>query len=248
MKVVMLAAGVGSRLQAAPEKQMPKVLLRFDGKSLLQRHIDILKRHGIKEIVLAVGYRHEDIEREITAIGAEGFVRTVLNKDFTEGNIVTLWTVREEFCKDEPVLLMDADVLYDEGIITRLINSSHENCLLIDRDFDPGDEPVKICIRDNRIIEFRKWLTAEFDYCGESVGFFKLSSRIARQLIDQTGHYIAQSNREAPYEEAIRDLLLTSPPGTFACEDTTGLPWIEIDFQEDIERAKNQILPQIKNS
>ena len=117
MKVVMLAAGVGSRLQAAPEKQMPKVLLRFGGKSLLQRHIVILQRHGIKEMVLAVGYRHDDIEREITAIGAEGFVRTVLNKNFTEGNIVTLWTVREEFCKDEPVLLMDADVLYDDCLL-----------------------------------------------------------------------------------------------------------------------------------
>ena len=245
MKVVMLAAGVGSRLESTPEEQMPKVLLRFGGKSLLQRHIEIFQHYGIKEMVLAVGFRHEEIEREITAIGAQDFVRTVLNKDYTEGNIVTLWTVREDLCTDEPVLLMDADVLYDEEVISRLINSSHENCLLIDRDFDPGDEPVKICIRDNRIIEFRKWLTAEFDYCGESVGFFKLSPRIARQLIDQTGHYIAQNNREAPYEEAIRDLILTARSDTFACEDTTGLAWIEIDFQEDIERAKNTILPKI---
>jgi len=246
MRVVMLAAGVGSRLEATPEEQMPKVLLRFGGKSLLQRHIEIFQRQGIKEMVLAVGFRHKEIEREIAAIGAQDFVRTVLNKDYTEGNIVTLWTVREDLCTDEPVLLMDADVLYDEEITVRLINSPHKNCLLIDRDFDPGDEPVKICIRDNQIIEFRKWLTAEFDYCGESIGFFKLSPQIAKQLIAQTGLYIAQKNREAPYEEAIRDLLLTASPGTFACEDATGLPWIEIDFQEDVERAKTEILPQIE--
>ncbi len=248
MKVVMLAAGVGSRLEATPEEQMPKVLLRFGGKSLLQRHVEIFQRHGIKEMVLAVGFRHEAIEHEIAAIGAQDFVRTVLNRDYTEGNIVTLWTVREDLCTDEPVLLMDADVLYDEEIIARLINSPHENCLLIDRDFDPGDEPVKICIRDDQIIEFRKWLTTDFDYCGESVGFFKLSPPIAKQLIDQTGLYIAQQNREVPYEEAIRDLLLTAPRGTFACEDATGLPWIEIDFQEDVQRAETEILPRIEAS
>ena len=248
MKVVMLAAGIGSRLGATQEEQIPKVLLRFGGKSLLQRHIEIFQRRGIKEMVLAVGFRHEEVEREIAAIGAQDFVRTVLNKDYTEGNIVTLWTVREDLCTNEPVLLMDADVLYDEEIIARLIKSPHENCLLIDRDFDPGDEPVKICIRGDQIIEFRKWLTADFDYCGESIGFFKLSPQIAKQLIDQTGHYIAQSLREAPYEDAIRDLLLTAPSGTFACEDATGVPWIEIDFQEDVERAKNEILPRIKVS
>ncbi|MFV2093337.1 MAG: hypothetical protein ACC634_09660, partial [Hyphomicrobiales bacterium] len=36
-----------------------------------------------------------------------------------------------------------------------------------------------------------------------------------------------------------------SPSGTFAFEDITGTPWIEIDFAADIERAKVEILPRI---
>ena len=248
MKVVMLAAGIGARLGFAATEQSAKILLRFGGKSLLRYHIEILQRQGIDELVLGVGYHHQDIEREIADLGAREFVRTVYNENFDEGNIVTLWTLRDELDCGEPVLLMDADVLYDDNLITRLINSRHQNCFLLDRDFDPGDEPVKLCVRDGKIIEFRKWLSADFDFCGESVGFFKLSAAMAKKLIIQTEHYIRQGRRQEPYEEAIRDVLLTSPRDAFAFEDITDMAWIEIDFAADIERANTDVLPRILSS
>lgn len=245
MKVVMLAAGIGARLRGSATNHPPKILLRFNGKSLLQMHIEIFKRHGIDELVLCVGYQCQDIVQQIAALGAQDFVRTVFNEHYEEGNIVTLWTLRDELNCGSPVLLMDADVLYDEALVERLIKSHHENCLLLDRGFDPGDEPVKICVREGEIVEFRKWLSAEFDFCGESVGFFKLSAEVAKKVIVQTELYLRQGRRDEPYEETIRDVLLTSPPGTFSFEDISGMPWIEIDFAVDIERAKTEIMPRI---
>ena len=56
---------------------------------------------------------------------------------------------------------------------------------------------------------------------------------------------IPEGRYEEPYEEAIRDLLLETPDA-FGYEDITGLPWIEIDFPEDIQRAQNEILPQLR--
>jgi|TARA_B100002003_G_C14079043_1_gene519123 choline kinase len=241
----MLAAGIGARLGVGATKDPPKALLRFGDKSLLQFHIEILKRQGIDELALGVGYHHQDIEREIVALGAQDYVRTVFNEDYEEGNIVTLWTIRDELCCEKPVLLMDADVLYDEEMVERLVNSPHQNCLLLDRAVDQGDEPVKVCVRDGEIVEFRKWHSAEFDICGESVGFFKLSAEVAKKLIMQAELYLHQGRRHESYEEAIRDVLLTSPRGTFAFEDITGLPWIEIDFAADIERANVEVLPRI---
>ena len=246
MKVVMLAAGIGARLGHTTAETVPKVLLRFDGKSLLERHIDIFRRQEISELVLGVGFHHDDIQREIETLGARSFARTVFNKDYDQGNIVTLWTLRNDLDCGEPVLLMDADVLYHEDMLDRLINSPHPNCFLLDRAFDPGDEPVKLCIRDGEIIEFRKWLSAEFDFCGESVGFFKLSAEVAKKVVVQAEHYLRQSRRQEPYEEAIRDVLLTSPRNTFAFEEITNMPWIEIDFAADIERANTVVLPLIQ--
>ena len=245
MKVVMLAAGIGARLGFAATNHPAKVLLRFGGKSLLQYHIEFFRRHDIDELVLGVGYHHQDIEQEIAALGAQDYVRTVFNANYEEGNIVTLWALRNELDCGESVLLMDADVLYDEELLERLINSRHQNCFLLDRALDPGDEPVKLCVRDGEIIEFRKWFSAEFDFCGESVGFFKLSAEVAKKIIVQSEHYLRLGRRQEPYEEAIRDVLLTSPRSTFAFEDITNIPWIEIDFAADIERANTVVLPLI---
>jgi len=248
MKVVMLAAGTGTRLGQSPAETVPKVLLRFGGKTLLERHIEIFRRKGITELVLGVGFHHDDIQSEIETLGAQSFARTVFNKDYEQGNIVTLSTLRDAICCGEPVLLMDADVLYDEILVERLVKSRHPNCLLIDRDFVPGDEPVKICVRDGEIIEFRKWLSTDFDFCGESVGFFKFSAEIAQQIMLQADLSLRQGRRNEPYEETIRDVLLTSPRGTFAFEDITGIPWIEIDFAADVARANTEILPRISKS
>ena len=243
----MLAAGTGSRLGQTSLKTEPKVLLRFDGKSLLERHINIFQEQGISELVLGVGFYHHKIQKEIEVIGAQSFARTVVNENYELGNIVTLSTLHDEMCCGEPILLMDSDVLYDESLLERLIKSQHPNCMLIDKAFIPGDEPVKICVRDGEIIEFRKWVSAAFDFCGESVGFFKFSQEVAEQIMFQTHLNLRNGRQHEAYEETIRDVLLTSQLGKFSFEDITGIPWIEIDFSEDIERANAEILPLISD-
>ena len=40
-------------------------------------------------------------------------------------------------------------------------------------------------------------------------------------------------------------MLLAEAPGTFQVEDVTGLPWVEIDFPEDLEKARREILPRL---
>jgi CTP:molybdopterin cytidylyltransferase MocA len=74
MKVAMLAAGVGRRLGLADAPA--KALLRFDGESLLKRHLDILAHFGLLDLTLAVGHQAGAIEQELSAIGARDRVRT----------------------------------------------------------------------------------------------------------------------------------------------------------------------------
>lgn len=52
------------------------------------------------------------------------------------------------------------------------------------------------------------------------------------------------ADANAPYEHALRDLL-PGDPERFGYEDITGLPWIEIDYPEDVERAGNEIEPRL---
>ena len=65
-----------------------------------------------------------------------------------------------------------------------------------------------------------------------------------KNLVSLIDDYIAGDKNDAPYEEAIRDLLLRDPD-KFGFEDISGIPWIEIDFPEDIEHAIKKILPKL---
>ncbi len=242
MRAIILGAGVGHRMRFDGPR-VPKIMLDFGGKTLLRRHVEILRHCGIDEISVAVGYRTDLIDAELAAFDAGDAVETVFNRDYEQGSIVTLWTVREQLCRGGDVILMDGDVLYDYRIMERLLSSPHRNCFLLDRDFDPGEEPTKLCVRDGVLVEFHKVVDVPFDDWGESVGFFRLSEDVSRRLVPAAQGYLDAGTRFELYDEALRDILLSDPPGSFGFEDITGLPWIEIDFLEDVLKASAETLP-----
>jgi choline kinase len=245
MKAIMLAAGIGRRLTGDDGSGVPKSLLRFGGTTLLERHIRILRDADIPGLALVIGYRADDVEAEIAACGAAGFVTPVLNPDFRAGSMLSLWCAREHLRTGDGVLFMDADVLYDPAIIGLLIASAHPDCVPYDRDFEPGDEPVKLCLRDGRAVEFRKEVDPHLIYetVGEWPGFAKLSPDGARRVADILDARVQAGRTEEPYEESLREAMLENDGARFGTLDVTGLPWIEIDFPEDVVRAEMEILP-----
>jgi choline kinase len=156
-----------------------------------------------------------------------------------------LWAQRERLAAGATTLVMDGDVLYDRRMIGRLLAAPGENVLLLDRDIEPGDEPVKICFRGDVIVDFRKKPEHAYDRHGESVGFFRFSPAMAAALAERCAWYVDQGRTDVEYEEAIRDLILQHPD-RFGAEDISDLPWIEIDFETDVSRARTEILPRLE--
>lgn len=243
---LILAAGLGRRLgEGGPEHlRQPKAMLDFGGTSLLARHFAILQAAGIARITVVIGFAAEHIRAAVSRLDAGPSVTLIENPAFREGSVVSLWAGREVLRGGAPVLLMDADVLYDGRLMARLLCSMKPDCLLLDRDIEPGDEPVKLCIRGGHIVDFHKRPSAPHEWHGESVGFFRFSPQTAAELADRAADYVATGRRSMEYEEPIRDMIMASPPGRFGFEDISGLPWTEIDFPEDIRKAA-ALLPEL---
>jgi choline kinase len=240
ISAVIFAAGVGRRL----ESMAPKVMLEFGGKTLLERHIDALHANGVTDIAITVGYRSDLIRSELRRIGAGDGITLIENPRFREGSVLSLWVQHARLVAGATVLVMDGDVLYDRRMIARLLTAKPENVLLLDRAIEPGDEPVKICLRGDVIVDFGKTPEHAYDRHGESVGFFRFSSRMAAALAEQVVAYVESGRGGAEYEAAIRDLILAHS-GRFGCEDISDLPWTEIDFAADVARARQEILPRL---
>ncbi|MBV8095882.1 MAG: phosphocholine cytidylyltransferase family protein [Acetobacteraceae bacterium] len=241
-RALILAAGQGRRLgPGAPAK----ALLTFGGRSLLARHFDALDACGVQDITIMIGYRSGDVRCEIARLGSDARVHLIENPSFREGSITTLWHARSVLRSGVPILLMDADVLYEPQLIGRLLQSPHGNCFLLDREIEPGEEPVKLCIQNGRIVDFHKRPQIRHEWHAESVGFFRFSPGVAAELADRVAEYVNRGRTDMEYEEPIRDMVLARNGSDFGFEDITGLPWIEIDFPEDVARAEAAILPKL---
>jgi choline kinase len=245
MKAILLAAGIGRRLGDIPGGS-PKCLLEFNGVSLLSRHVHNLEQLGISGLVVVTGHRMEIIEQALAVLKTRLPVTTVYNPDFLEGSVISMYRGGANIGREDTVLLMDADVLYGPDVLRRLLESPHANCFLLDREFIPGDEPVKLCVTDGKLVEFSKQPAPDvcYDYLGESVGFFKFSGAVFTELLQRARDYLDRGRRDQPYEEVIRDSLLEYPD-RYSFEDITGMPWLEIDFPEDVRRAEEEVLPRI---
>lgn len=240
---IILAAGVGSRLELADG--LPKALMEIGGQSLMARQLQTLARLHVSRVTVCLGHGAAALEAAIQQ-GGHPAVHCVLNPDYRLGSVRSLWSVRAALTSGADILVLDADVLACPSLLARLVNSPLENCLLLDRDYPPDDEAVKICVRHNAVVEFRKRPdpAIAWDFAGESVGYFKFAPAAAAALARLTERYVTAGLSEEPHEEAIRDLLLC---GDYSAgfEDITGTPWIEIDFPADLRRARDEIWPKI---
>lgn len=246
MHAIILAAGRGSRLAEHNPEGRPKCLMEFGGQTLLARHLDLLVRFGVRQADIVVGYGANQIIEHVATLSSRPDVSWHFNPRYELGSVLSLWAAEETLEAGAPVIVMDADVLYHPAILQRLLETDIDNCYLLDRDFVDGEEPVKIAVKNGVMVEFRKQLAdgLEYDTLGESVGFFRFGPEFASIIARECARFDREGLPDAPHEEALRNVLLAQP-GSFGFEDVSGLPWIEIDFPEDVVRAAEEILPAI---
>ena len=239
MKALILAAGVGKRLKA----NVPKILLKVGNKSLLERHYENLLNLGIKNIGIVIGYKSNQLTNFIKKIDIKKNIKIFRNSRYKLGSIVSLVCAGKFFHTKGDLIFMDGDVFYDKKVLKKLINSKKKNCLLIDRQFEKGEEPVKVCIKNNKIFDFGKIVNQDFDFQGESVGFFKFSNKSSIKLLE-VAKIIMKSNKNAMYEDVIQQIIKKKKVH-IDFENITSLPWVEIDFKKDLILAEKKILKQM---
>lgn len=239
MKAILLAAGIGKRLHPFT-KHSPKCLLEIGGISLLQYSLSALQTAGISEVVIVVGHRKERIYQCLAGRRGGPSIQFVENPDYHLGSVLSLWTAHPYFSED--LLIMDADVLFPGFFLSRLMHSPHANAMLLDESSKSLGEEQMVLVRDGRVVNSTKHPSPPYDLIGEGIGFFKLSHE-ATPIFKKVLEQFVQTFPEIEYEETFATLFQSVMVGY---ETVGGFPWIEIDFPEDISRAEQAILPQIK--
>lgn len=233
MKAIILAAGIGKRLKPITDNN-PKCLLKINGSILIERELDALISARVNEVVIVVGYLKDKIESHLGQRYKGASIRYITNDRYDRGSVLSLWCAGDEL--KDGAIIMDADVLFPEEFISKLLLSKFENCFLLDEIFEDSGEEMKLGVDYNgRVFELSRSLSKKYPVCGEGVGFVKISKDGAIILRKKLDEFIKGKRFDSEYEEAINEILGLS---VFGFEKVNGSLWTEIDCLKDIDRAK----------
>ena len=123
MKAIILAAGQGTRLKKYTEN-LPKGMLNFMGKTIIERQIEIYRDCGIDDIIIIKGYAGDKIKYS--------GIKYYMNEDFASTNMVeTLLKAKNEFNDD--VIVSYSDILFEPELLRKMISAKGDfNCAVDD--------------------------------------------------------------------------------------------------------------------
>jgi len=126
MKVVILAAGEGKRLRPFTET-MPKVMLPIANKPVLEYVFDAVKKCGIDEIIVVVGYKKEVIMKYFK--NYKDIKITYVIQDKQLGTAHALLQAKNKI--DDSFIVISGDNIIDSNSILKIINDESEYSILI---------------------------------------------------------------------------------------------------------------------
>jgi choline kinase len=233
-KAIILAAGVGSRLRPLTADR-PKCLLEVGGRTLMRRQVDALAQCGVTDVVAVVGYCGDQIRRH----GGDA-LRYVDNVRFEDTNsLYSLWLAREELVSG--AIVLNSDVLAVPLLFERLLRASAPDAVLVEigEGFEPED--MKVSLREGRVLDFGKDLSADRSHA-HNVGVAKFSREGGEHLARCLDRLVAAGHENDWVPMAFKEFARRWP---LAAVDTDGLPWIEIDYPDDLSRARTVVEPAI---
>ena len=166
MQAIMLAAGKGSRL-GKYTKNNTKCMLDVHGETLLERAIDALLEAGIKDFILVLGYKKDNVKKFIKEKELDKKINiTYVDNDVydTTNNIYSLYLAKDYLIQDDTILL-ESDLIYDKSIIKKLVNSKYESVALIAKYEEWMDGTVVKLNDDNTINSFVERKDFNYDDC-----------------------------------------------------------------------------------
>ena len=200
-KALIIAAGLGSRLKKHT-KNLPKCMLDFGGKTLLQRQLEAYKKCYIDDISLVRGYKKERINYK----GIKYFE----NDDYKNNNILNSIFYAEKVINGN-IIISYSDILFDSSVVQRALDANHDISVVVDIDWrgyyvgrkdHPISEAENVVFNSNNEVEkIGKINTGNEEVHGEFIGMIKLSNRGA-EIFKQHFNRLKKIYWNKPFQRA----------------------------------------------
>ena len=177
---VILAAGMGSRLNDVTNDEIPKGLLKINGKTLVERSIEKLRSIGIEKIYIVTGhlsFKYDELANKYK------FIKTKRNRKYKATGSMTSLAILENDIKED-FLLLESDLIYEVYALIKAVNYEESDCILLSGKTNSGDE-CYVEVKDDNLYKISKDINEIGQVYGELVGISKISLELYKSMIKE---------------------------------------------------------------
>ena len=234
---VICAAGQGKRLGESTDT-LPKTLVKVGGKAILEHLLSTLSSCGLKNVLIVVGYKGQDIELAIGNSYKDCAINYIYNNDFeTTDNFYSLFLTREKITG--PMIFFNADIIFSKDILRQIITDGNDNSLAVASVNSPGAGKNPVRIQSNG----RDNLIAIGHDIGEDkkqmvFGIYKLSTSTTKEYFKLAKEYFKDGPRKGGFWWPIQQM---APVVPFHALKVSNQKWISINTMEEYKNAERLV-------
>ena len=243
MKVIILAAGQGTRLRPLTDHR-PKCMVELLGQPLIKHQLNVLTKYDIKDIYVATGYLDDKIE--FPEVKGKFF-----NPDYTKTNMVVSLFKALPIMEGDDLLITYGDIVYNEEVLQKVLEDDSEIGVVVDKHWkkywqarmdNPLSDAETLKLNDSGdIIELGKKANSFDDIKGQYIGMIKIKKDFVPEFIS----FYNSLDRDKIYDgKDFRNMYMTSFLQKIS-EDLTPLKpifinngWMEVDEPSDLNHVE----------
>ncbi|MUG45831.1 sugar phosphate nucleotidyltransferase [Paenibacillus woosongensis] len=234
MKVIILAAGMGSRLKPLTN-HMPKTMITVGNQTLIENIIQGLIDIQLSEIAIITGYQHEVLEIFLRRRFPTVRLQFIYNDQYSVKDNIYSFSLAEEYVGNEELLCICSDIYCKPKLLLRAVQAPFDILMVDDtKEIPSGAMKVRVN-REGYITKISKELTVE-EGKGEIVGISKISASNTAFIFKRVATYLDKGIVNVWWPYAINDVLEQIELRPWS---TDGIGWVNVNTFDDLKEAIN---------
>lgn len=241
MQAIILAAGMGKRLKELTSNAT-KCMVEVNGEMMIHKTLMHLEKLNLNKIVLVVGYEGQQLMDYVNSLGLKTSVEYVVNDVYDKtNNIYSLYLAKEYLLQDD-TLLLESDLVYEEAVIRKLVDTPYPSLVLVDK-FESWMDGTCITVdEDDNITSFvskREFDFTKTDEYYKTVNLYKFSKNFSEKYyVPFLEAYCNAMGLNEYYEQVLKVITFLGDLEIKAVK-LNGEKWYEIDDVQDLDIAES---------
>lgn len=192
MKVIILAAGQGSRLRPLTNDR-PKCMVEVKGKSIIERQMDVIKSCGIidEDITIITGYCSNVLKDKFKDTG----ISIIKNEKYQTTNMVcSLMCAKSLMQLEEDIIVSYGDIIYEKSVFKKILEAKDDISVVVDdgwyeywseRNENPLEDAETLIVdSDDYLVEIGQKTTNIEKVQSQYIGLMRFKGVGLREVLD----------------------------------------------------------------